>query len=142
MPSVTLNNIVGRIKDNVSIHADAIYSNTGQSYGTVPGCIENHTGYQRDRASDAFARILEAFIARELQPWVRPFPSDYYEELFRLRGLDFPRDKVQRPQYFGVLTNDIVYRQPCSWRSGGVEECRSAQRSWPSYGKVLPKTHD
>ena len=42
MPKVTLNNIVSRIKDNVSIHADAIYSDDGQSYGTVPGCIKNH----------------------------------------------------------------------------------------------------
>ncbi len=73
--------------------------------------VDEATGYQRDRANDALARILEAFIAKELQPWVRTFPADYYQELFRLRGLDFPRDTVQRPQYFGVLTNDIVYRR-------------------------------
>jgi transposase-like protein len=42
MPKVNLKNIVDRIKDNVSIHADAIYSDDGQSYGTVPGCIANH----------------------------------------------------------------------------------------------------
>jgi transposase-like protein len=42
MPTVTLKGIVERIKDNVSIHADAIYSDDGQSYGTVPGIIENH----------------------------------------------------------------------------------------------------
>lgn len=73
--------------------------------------VDEATGYQRDRANDALAKILEAFIAKELQPWVRTFPGDYYEELFRLRGLAFPRDTVQRPQYFGVLTNDIVYRR-------------------------------
>src|ERR1043166_414584 len=42
MPKVTLKNIVDRITDNVSIHANAIYSDDGQSYGTVPGCIKNH----------------------------------------------------------------------------------------------------
>ena len=31
--------------------------------------------------------------------------------MFRLRGLDFPQAKVQRPQYFGHLTNDIVYKR-------------------------------
>ena len=41
-PKVTLNAIVEKIKDNVSIEADAIYSDDGQSYGTVPGCIKNH----------------------------------------------------------------------------------------------------
>lgn len=29
--------------------------------------------------------------------------------MFRLRGLEFPKDTVHRPQYFGKLTNDIVY---------------------------------
>src|SRR5262249_41859626 len=38
--------------------------------------------------------------------------SDYYRELFRLRGLEFPKQtNVQRPQYFGHLTNDIVYKR-------------------------------
>jgi hypothetical protein len=73
--------------------------------------IDEVTGYQHDRASDALAKILEAFIAKELQQWVRTFPSDYYQHLFRLRGLNYPTDSVQRPQYFGVLTNDIVYKR-------------------------------
>jgi transposase-like protein len=41
MPKVTLKNIIENIKDNVSIDASAIYSDTGQSYGTVPGCLKN-----------------------------------------------------------------------------------------------------
>jgi hypothetical protein len=42
---------------------------------------------------------------------VQTFPADYYEELFRLRGLEYPTTAVKRPQYFGVLTNDIVYKR-------------------------------
>lgn len=71
--------------------------------------VDEVTGYQKDRTKDALARILEAFIAKELQPWVKTFPGDYYEHMFRLRGLDYTKDTVQRPQYFGVLTNDVVY---------------------------------
>lgn len=73
--------------------------------------VDEATGYQRDRARDALARILEEFIAKELRPWVRTFPDDYYANLFRLRGLQYPRDSVQRPKYFGHITNDIVYRR-------------------------------
>lgn len=73
--------------------------------------IDEATGYQEVRASNALAKILEAFIAKELQEWVRTFPDDFYRELFRLRGLEYPRDTVQRPQYFGHLTNDIVYKR-------------------------------
>lgn len=71
--------------------------------------VDEATGFQRDRASDALAMILEAFIAKELQPYIRTFPEEFYEGLFRLRGLHFPTDTVKRPQYFGHLTNDIVY---------------------------------
>lgn len=71
--------------------------------------VDEATGYQADRARDALSKILEAFIAKELQPYVRTFPTEFYEEMFRLRGLDIRTDTVHRPQYFGLLTNDIVY---------------------------------
>lgn len=73
--------------------------------------VDEATGYQKDRAKNALAKILEAFIASELQPWVKTFPDEYYNQLFRLRGLKFPNDRIQRPQYFGYLTNDIVYKR-------------------------------
>ena len=71
--------------------------------------VDEATGFQRDRAANALAEILEKFIAKELRPWVATFPKEYYAQLFRLRGLDFPRDTVRRPRYFGHLTNDIIY---------------------------------
>jgi|HubBroStandDraft_6_1064221.scaffolds.fasta_scaffold43595_2 hypothetical protein len=71
--------------------------------------VDEATGYQRDRAKDSLARILEAFIAKELQPYLRTFPADFYQEMFRLRGMEYPTATVQRPRYFGLLTNDIVY---------------------------------
>lgn len=73
--------------------------------------IDEATGYQAKRAIDGLARILEAFIAKELQPYIKTFPADFYEHLFRLRGLNYKTDSVKRPQYFGCLTNDIVYRR-------------------------------
>lgn len=73
--------------------------------------IDEATGYQRDRRFDALAEILEQFIAKELRPWIHTFPDEFYEQLYRLRGLEFPRDNVKRPSYFGHLTNDIVYKR-------------------------------
>jgi hypothetical protein len=73
--------------------------------------VDEATGYQKDRARDALAKILEAFVAKELQPWLQTFPSDFYQEMFRLRGLKYPVETVKRPQYFGVLTNNVVYKR-------------------------------
>lgn len=77
----------------------------------IIGLVDEATGYQRQRAADALAKILEEFIAKELRPWVQTFPADFYENLFRLRGLSFPKDTVKRPPYFGHLTNDIIYKR-------------------------------
>jgi hypothetical protein len=73
--------------------------------------VDEATGYQKDRSRDALARILEAFVAKELQPWIKTFPIEYYEQLFRLRGLPYEVGSIKRPQYFGCLTNDIVYKR-------------------------------
>lgn len=73
--------------------------------------IDEATGYQKDRAKNALAQILEKFVAKELQPWVKTFPTDYYEQLFRLYNLPFPPEgKPQwRPSFIGHITNNVVY---------------------------------
>ncbi len=53
----------------------------------IAALIDEATGYQKDRARDELAKILEAFVAKELQAWVKTFPASFYEHLFRLRGL-------------------------------------------------------
>jgi hypothetical protein len=74
--------------------------------------VDEATGFQKDRAKDALAKILESFVAKELQPYVKTFPVDFYEQMFRLRGLAYPPENPSfRPQYFGLLTNDIVYER-------------------------------
>lgn len=77
----------------------------------IVALVDEATGFQDERAKDALSKILQAFISKELQPWVRTFPEDFYKELFRLRGLEYPTSTVKRPQYFGLLTNDVVYRR-------------------------------
>lgn len=95
----------------------------------ILGLVDEATGYQRDRATDALAKILEQFIAKELQPWVKTFDNEFYEQMFRLRGLDFPNETVKRPQYFGHLTNDIIYRRLAP---GVIEELKRTEPKTPS----------
>ena len=95
----------------------------------IIGLVDEATGYQRDRAADVLAKILEKFIAKELKPWVRTFPDEYYAQLFRLRGLEFPKDSVKKPRYFGHLTNDIIYS-------------RLAPKALEELKKATPRTPD
>jgi hypothetical protein len=95
----------------------------------IVALVDEATGYQRDRATDALAKILEKFIAKELQPWVKTFPDTFYEQLFRLRELEFPRETVKRPQYFGHLTNDIIYKRLAP---GVLEELKKTTPKTPA----------
>lgn len=78
----------------------------------IVALVDEATGYQRDRTKDALAKILETFVAKDLQAYLKTFPVEFYENLFRLRDLPYPPEPLNfRPQYFGCLTNDIVYRR-------------------------------
>jgi P63C domain len=90
----------------------------GLAHVGIIALVDEATGYQKDRTRDELAKILEAFVAKELQPYVRAFPPEFYEHMFKLRGLPFPGNGVKRPQYFGHLTNDIIYRRlaPGVWK--------------------------
>lgn len=77
----------------------------------IVALIDEATGYQKDRERQALQKILENYIAKELLPWVKTFPDEYYEQLFRLRGWQYNPLSVKRPQYIGKLTNQIVYEK-------------------------------
>ncbi|MDB5320109.1 MAG: hypothetical protein JWN40_1740 [Phycisphaerales bacterium] len=70
--------------------------------------IDEATGFQADRERDALAKILEAFIAKELRPWVRTFEPEFYQQLFRLKGIEF-KGTLKAPRFIGKVTNDLVY---------------------------------
>jgi hypothetical protein len=113
------NALFGKGQEEIAKSADILMR--GLAHTGIIALVDEATGFQAYRPSDALARILEAFIAKELQPYVSTFPQEFYEELFRLRHLDYRKDSVQRPQYFGMLTNDIVYERLAP---GVLEELR------------------
>lgn len=91
--------------------------------------VDEATGYQDIRTRNALALILEEFVAREIQAYLTTFPADFYKEMFRLRGLPYSATSVQRPQYFGHLTNDIVYKRLAP---GVLEELKAVQEKSPA----------
>ena len=75
--------------------------------------VDEVTGYQHVRAEDALTKILEAFIAKELQPYVSTFPPTYYEEMFRLgmsrKGGCRPRkERGKKPCYGSGAMTEIA----------------------------------
>ena len=97
----------------------------------IIGLIDEATGYQGVRAKQALATILEKFIAKELQPWTKTFPYEFYEQIFRLKGWSGP-DGVKRPSVIGHYTNDIVYTRLAH---GVLKELQHKNPTLPSGGR-------
>lgn len=70
--------------------------------------IDEATGFQVARDRDELQKLLAKYVSEEHRPWMQKFPNEYYVELFRLRNVKTD-DVRKRPQYFGKLTNDVVY---------------------------------
>lgn len=81
----------------------------------IVALVDEATGFQDVRARDALAKILEAFIDKELQPWTQTFPESFYKEIFRLRNWNYEAladgKKPRRPQVLGKYTVDLVYER-------------------------------
>lgn len=101
----------------------------GLAHVGIIALVDEATGYQDIRTKDALAQILDAFIEKELRPWVRTFPPEFYKEMFRLRGVPYDPASVKRPQYFGTLTNDVVYARLAP---GVLEELKKVKQK-PSH---------
>ena len=76
----------------------------------IVALVDEATGYQDVRAQRALAKILEEFIAKELQPWTKTFPYEFYTEIARLKGWP-SMYSMKRPSVVGHYTNDIVYER-------------------------------
>ena len=116
--SIQKNGRVPKPFDHIITACDIL--NRGFARVGIIALIDEATGYQADRAKDALARILEAFIAKELRDYIKTFPAEFYKELFRLRGIDYD-EGGKRPQYIGHLTNDLVFSRLAP---GALDELR------------------
>lgn len=72
--------------------------------------VDEATGFQYDRPRRDLEEYLKTFLSDSLRRWVRTFPADYFKHLCRLRGVEL-RSDMKLPQYFGILTNNLIYRR-------------------------------
>lgn len=98
--------------------------------------IDEATGYQAERQRDELFKILKAYISKELLPWARKFPDEFFQQIYRLYGWNYEPGNTQRPQYVGKFINKYVYsRLP----QGVLDELR--RRNPPVNGKGRRHKH-
>lgn len=69
--------------------------------------VDEATGYEKLRKKQALQIKLQAFIAEDMQEWVKVFPDEFWLELARLEGIRYsPRN---RPIRWGKYVMAFVY---------------------------------
>lgn len=92
--------------------------------------VDEATGFQYDRPRRDLEEYLEKFLSESLRRWVRTFPGDYFKHLCRLKNVPL-RPDMKLPQYFGHLTNDLIWRRIAPGLLRKLKERRS-ERGNPS----------
>jgi len=96
--------------------------------------VDEATGFQYDRPRRDLEEYLKKFLSESLRRWVRTFPGDYFKHLCRLKGVQL-RPDMKLPQYFGHLTNDLIWRRIAPGLLRALKERRTER------GRLSNKLH-
>lgn len=73
--------------------------------------IDEATGYEQVRPQDALQAYLEKIISKELASWVKKFPDEFYENIYKLKSWVWPGMSKNRYSVCGTYTRDLVFER-------------------------------
>ena len=73
----------------------------------IVALVDEATGYQEVRPEDALAAYLEKVIRKELAAWVKRFPDEFYENIYKLKGWVWPG--MQKNRYSVVARSHGIW---------------------------------
>lgn len=100
----------------------------GLAHVGIIALVDEATGFQYDRPRRDLEEQLKKFLSESLRRWVQTFPTAYFKHLCRLRNVEL-RPDMKLPQYFGHLTNNLVYRRIAPGLLMQLKERRAARGS-------------
>jgi hypothetical protein len=69
----------------------------------IVALVDEASGYQEIRPKDALQMYLEQLIGKELAAWAKKFPDDFYENIYKLKGMGMTRYEEEPLQRCGSL---------------------------------------
>ncbi|VVD64280.1 hypothetical protein PPN31114_00265 [Pandoraea pneumonica] len=75
----------------------------------IVALVDEATGYQSERPQDALQAYLEKLIQKDLAVWVKKFPDEFYENIYKLRGWVWPGMQTNRYSVVAKYTTDLIY---------------------------------
>lgn len=77
----------------------------------IVALVDEATGYQEIRPQDALQKFLETLVSKELAVWVKKFPDEFYENIYKLKGWIWPGMGRNRYSVVAHYTRDLVYER-------------------------------
>lgn len=76
----------------------------------IEDLVDLATGFEDMRKRRAIDKIIERYVEKASQPWVKIFRLDFYKHIYRLNDWAFDPENTARPGVIGHWTNDIYKR--------------------------------
>jgi hypothetical protein len=76
----------------------------------IEDLVDIASGFEDIRKRRAIDKILEREVSKERLPYVRMFPLNFYQHIYRLNGWAFDPESSKRPGVIGRWTNNIYDR--------------------------------
>lgn len=77
----------------------------------IAALIDEATGYQRIRPADALKQYLEQILRKEVAAWIKRFPDEFYENIYKLKNWNWPGMAKNRYGVVAHYTNDLIYER-------------------------------
>lgn len=75
----------------------------------IVALIDEATGYQNLRPADGLRTYFDQVLRKDLAVWFKRFPDEFYENIYKLKGWEWPGMGKNRFSVVGKYTNDLVY---------------------------------
>ncbi len=83
----------------------------GFAHVGIIALVDEATGFDKVISKKALHKILEEYINKELLPWTKRFPDEFFEEIFRLNNWNYNPASVKRPSVIGTWINKYIYEE-------------------------------
>ena len=77
----------------------------------ITALVDEATGYQKLRPADGLRTIFDQILRKDLAAWFKRFPDEYYENIYNLKGWEWPGMSKNRYSVVAYYTNDLIYER-------------------------------
>lgn len=75
----------------------------------IVALVDEATGYEKVRPQNALQEYLNKVIRTQLAAWVKKFPDEFFENIYKIRGWEWPGMGKNRFSVVGRYVSNLVY---------------------------------